>query len=82
MFRLSAGTAIHRPVLSVLGAETQPLWVEIADFLRSSLPYIEECTIEGVGHLLQIQRPEPVARAMAGFMQRNSVEGTRTDYTA
>ncbi len=74
--------AIHRPVLSVLGAETQPLWVEIASFLRSSLPYIEECTIEGVGHLLQIQRPEPVARAMAGFMQRNPVEATRTDYTA
>ena len=74
--------AIHQPVLSVLGAETQPLWVEIADFLRSSLPYIEECTIEGVGHLLQIQRPEPVARAMAEFMQKNPVEATRTDYTA
>jgi pimeloyl-ACP methyl ester carboxylesterase len=65
--------AIHRPVLSVLGAETQPLWVEIAEFLRSSLPHIEECTIEGVGHLLQIQRPEPVARAMAEFMRRNPV---------
>ena len=74
--------AINQPVLSVLGAETQPVWVEIANFLRSSLPYIEECTIEGVGHLLQIQRPEPVARAMAAFMQRNPVEGTRTDYSA
>ena len=74
--------AINQPVLSVLGGETQPVWVEIADFLRSSLPHIEECTIEGVGHLLQIQRPEPVARAMAGFMQRNPVEGTRTDHTA
>jgi pimeloyl-ACP methyl ester carboxylesterase len=74
--------AIHWPVLSVLGAETQPLWVEIASFLRSSLPYIEECTIDGVGHLLQIQRPEPVARAMAGFMQRNPMTATRTDYTA
>ena len=74
--------AINQPVLSVLGAETQPVWVEIANFLRSSLPCIEECTIEGVGHLLQIQRPEPVARAMAAFMQRNPVEGTRTDYSA
>jgi pimeloyl-ACP methyl ester carboxylesterase len=68
--------AIHRPVLSVLGAETQPLWVEIAEFLRSSLPYIEDCTIEGVGHLLQIQRPEPVARAMAEFLRRNPVTAT------
>ena len=74
--------AIDQPVLSVLGAETQPVWVEIADFLRSSLPYIEECTIDGVGHLLQIQRPEPVARAMAGFMQRNPLDATRTDHTA
>jgi pimeloyl-ACP methyl ester carboxylesterase len=68
--------AIHRPVLSVLGAETQPLWVEIAEFLRSSLPYIEECTIEGVGHLLQIQRPEPVARAIAVFLRRNLLGAT------
>jgi pimeloyl-ACP methyl ester carboxylesterase len=67
--------AIHRPVLSVLGAQTQPLWKEIAEFLRSSLPYIEECTIDGAGHLLQIQQPEPVARAIAEFLERNSMTG-------
>lgn len=65
--------AIQRPVLSVIGAETQPLWVEIAAFLRSSLPHVEECTIDGVGHLLHIQRPEPVAGAIAGFLARNSI---------
>ena len=62
--------AIRSPVLSVIGAETQPLWVEIAGFLRSSLPNVEECTIDGAGHLLQIQRPEPVARRMAEFLGR------------
>jgi pimeloyl-ACP methyl ester carboxylesterase len=69
--------AVRRPVLSVIGARTQPVWVEIAGFLRSSLPRVEECTIDGVGHLLQIQRPEPVARAMADFLERNPlvVEG-------
>jgi pimeloyl-ACP methyl ester carboxylesterase len=67
--------AIHRPVLSVIGAETQPLWVEIAEFLRASLPYVEELTIDGVGHLLQIQRPEPVAQGMAGFLGRHSMVG-------
>jgi pimeloyl-ACP methyl ester carboxylesterase len=75
-FGAEQAAAIHRPVLSVLGAETQPLWVEIADFLRSSLPYIEDCTIEGAGHLLQIQRPEPVARAMAEFLGRNPLLAT------
>jgi pimeloyl-ACP methyl ester carboxylesterase len=69
--------AIHQPVLSVLGAETQPLWVEIAEFLRSSLPHVEECAIDGVGHLLHIQRPEPVARGIAEFLARNSMADNR-----
>ena len=74
-FGADQAAAIHRPVLSVLGAETQPLWVEIADFLRAALPYVEECTIDGVGHLLQIQQPQPVARAIARFLGGNSMTG-------
>jgi pimeloyl-ACP methyl ester carboxylesterase len=67
--------AIRTPVLSVIGADTQPLWVEIAEFLHSSLPHVEQCTIDGAGHLLQIQRPEPVARGMARFLGRHSMAG-------
>jgi pimeloyl-ACP methyl ester carboxylesterase len=66
-------TAIDRPVLSVLGSETEPLWVEVAELLRSSLPQVEELRVDGVGHLLHIQRPEPVARGMAEFLRRNSM---------
>jgi pimeloyl-ACP methyl ester carboxylesterase len=65
--------AIDQPVLSVRGTETQPLWVEVADFLRTSLPHVEDCTIDGVGHLLHVERPEPVARAMAGFLRQHSM---------
>jgi pimeloyl-ACP methyl ester carboxylesterase len=65
--------AITTPVLSVIGANTQPLWLEIAEFLRSSLPHVEERTIDRVGHFLQIQRPEPVAQAMAEFLTRNPI---------
>jgi len=72
-FGAEQAAAINRPVLSVVGAETQPLWMEIADFLRASLPHIEECTIDGVGHLLQIQQSEPVARRIAEFLGRNSM---------
>ena len=64
---------IHQPVLSVRGTDTQPLWVDVADFLRASLPHVEDCTIDGVGHLLHIQRPEPVAQKMAEFLGRNSM---------
>ena len=73
MFGREQAAAIRRPVLSVIGADTQPLWVEIAEFLRSSLPDVEELTVEGVGHLLHIQRPEPVARGMAEFLKRNAI---------
>jgi pimeloyl-ACP methyl ester carboxylesterase len=52
----------------VLGAATLPLFVEVAALLRSSVPDLEERTIEGVGHLLHLQRPEPVARAMGDFL--------------
>jgi pimeloyl-ACP methyl ester carboxylesterase len=72
-FGTAEAAAINHPVLSVLGAQTQPLWVDVADFLRSSLPHVEDCTIDGVGHLLHIQRPEPVARRMAEFLARNSI---------
>ena len=74
-FGAEQAATIRRPVLSVVGAETQPLWVEIADFLRASLPYVEESTIEGVGHLLQIQEPEPVARQIVQFLRRNPMTG-------
>ena len=73
--------AIRTPVLSVIGAETQPLWVEIAEFLRSSLPHVEELRIDGVGHLLQIQRPEPVARGMADFLERNTIASDQAPLT-
>jgi pimeloyl-ACP methyl ester carboxylesterase len=69
--------AIHCPTLSVLGADTLPLFVEVADLLRSALPHVEDRTIDGVGHLLHIQRPGPVARAMAEFLERNPMAGDR-----
>jgi pimeloyl-ACP methyl ester carboxylesterase len=73
VFGPEQAAAINQPVLSVLGTQTQPLWVEVAAFLRSSLPHVEDCTIDGVGHLLHIQRPEPVAQRMAEFLERNSM---------
>lgn len=63
--------AISQPVLSVLGAETGQLFVEGAELLRSWLPKVEDLTVEDVGHLLQIQSPEPVARGIAEFIGRH-----------
>jgi pimeloyl-ACP methyl ester carboxylesterase len=74
VFGPEQAAAINQPVLSVLGSETQPLWVEVAALLRASLQDVEECIIDGVGHLLHIQRPEPVARRIAEFLKRTSVQ--------
>jgi pimeloyl-ACP methyl ester carboxylesterase len=68
-------SAIRCPVLSVLGTDTLPLFVEVAALLRSSVPDLEERTIDGVGHLLHVQRPQPVARAMGEFLGRHPMVG-------
>ena len=72
-FGAEHAAAIRQPVLSVLGSNTAPLWRDVAEFLRDSVSDVEERTIYGVGHLLHIQRPEPVAEAIADFLRRHRV---------
>jgi len=69
--------AIHAPVLSVLGANTLPFWVDVAAFLRESVEKVEEQTIAGVGHFLHMEQPEPVARVIADFLGRHPMVPTR-----
>jgi pimeloyl-ACP methyl ester carboxylesterase len=64
-------TSISQPVLSVLGAESGRLFVEIGELLRSWFPQTDELTVEGAGHLLQMQCPEPVAEGLAEFLARH-----------
>ena len=58
--------AIRKPVLSVIGADTQPLWVEIATFLRSSFPHVEECTIDGSAISCRSNVPSPSRKRWRG----------------
>jgi pimeloyl-ACP methyl ester carboxylesterase len=74
-FGAEQAATISQPVLSVLGTDTEPLWIEVAERLRAWLAHVEECTIEGVGHLLHMQRPEPVAKYMAEFFSRYPLTG-------
>jgi pimeloyl-ACP methyl ester carboxylesterase len=73
-FGAAEARSISQPVLSVLGAKTEPLWVEVAAALRSWIPHIEECRVEGAGHLLHVERPEPVAQGLAHFLGRNRID--------
>lgn len=72
-FGAEQAAAISQPALSVLGADTEPLWIDVAERLRGWLPQVQECTIDGVGHLLHMQRAEPVARCMAAFFARHPI---------
>jgi pimeloyl-ACP methyl ester carboxylesterase len=69
-FGADEAARVSQPVLSVVGGETQPLWVDVAARLRSWSGQVEECTIEGAGHLLHIQRSAPVAACLAAFFGR------------
>jgi pimeloyl-ACP methyl ester carboxylesterase len=65
------GAAISQPVLSVIGADTGRLFLDGAALLRAWLPNVEDLTVDGAGHLLQIQRLEPIARGMREFFARH-----------
>jgi pimeloyl-ACP methyl ester carboxylesterase len=70
-FGSEQAAAISQPVLSVLGAETERLFAESHELLHAWFPQVEDCTIDGVAHLLQLQRPGPVARCVAEFFARH-----------
>jgi pimeloyl-ACP methyl ester carboxylesterase len=63
--------SISQPVLSVVGTETERLFVEGAKLLRSWFPQIEELTVEGAGHLLHMERPVSAAEGLAEFFGRH-----------
>lgn len=67
---------ISQPVLSILGSETEQLWVDGAALLRSCFPQLEERTLSGIGHFLHLQSPRPVAEAIGDFLGRHPVTET------
>ena len=62
---------IAQPVLSVLGTDTEQWFVDCDALLHSWFPRVEDCSVDGVAHLLHMQRPEPVARGVAAFFARH-----------
>ena len=60
--------AIICPVLSVLGSNSSPLFVEGRQLLHACFPGCQDADIVGATHLLQMQAPGPVAAAIAAFL--------------
>jgi len=63
--------AVSRPVLSVVGADSDQWFADGHELLHAWFPRVEDCRVEGAAHLLHMQRPEPVARGLAGFFGRH-----------
>ena len=72
-FGAEEAAAITQPILSVVGADTGQLWVEVAALLREWFPQLEELVVDGVGHLLQMQSAAPVATGVAEFLGRHAM---------
>lgn len=67
-FGAAQAAAIAAPVLSVLGTGTDRLFLESHELLHAWFARLDDCTIEGVGHLLHLQSPEPVASGIAAWL--------------
>lgn len=74
--------AVTQPVLSLLGTATEQLFVDSHEVLQSWFPHLERCAVEGVGHLLHMQHPEPVAQGIAEFFMRHPITEVRPERTA
>jgi pimeloyl-ACP methyl ester carboxylesterase len=60
--------AITCPVLSVLGSNSSPLFVQSRQLLHAWFPACQDADIAGATHLLQMQAPAPAAAAIAAFL--------------
>jgi 3-oxoadipate enol-lactonase len=64
---------IDKPVLSVLGTKTEQLFVDSHELLHAWFPRLDDCTIEGVGHLLHMQHPAPVVAGVSAWLSRHPI---------
>ncbi len=70
-FGSKEAATISRPVLSVLGTASGPLFEEGHALLHFWFPQVEDCMIEGAAHLLHLQRPGPVVHGITEFLGRH-----------
>jgi pimeloyl-ACP methyl ester carboxylesterase len=73
-FGPTQAATIAQPLLSVLGTATEPLFADGHKLLHVWFPRIEDCVVEGLGHLLHMQRPEPVLSGVASWLGRHPMD--------
>lgn len=64
--------AITVPTLIVRGAESQVLTPEVAQRMTAAMPNARLVEIEGAGHPVPLDRPEPFVAAVRSFLEESS----------
>ncbi|MEV5747070.1 alpha/beta hydrolase [Actinoallomurus sp. NPDC052308] len=68
--------AVQGPVLSVVGTQSGPFFEEGRQLLHQRFTRCADADIPGVNHLLNLQAPQPIATAVADFLQwRSDIPG-------
>ena len=67
-FDATRATAMHSPVLSVLGRDSGQFFVEGRKLLHERFPHCFDADIPNVNHLLNLQAPRRIANQVASFL--------------
>jgi len=65
--------SVTKPVLNVLGARSEPRFVEGAEIVQRWFPNAERFTLPAAGHLLMVENPGALADALIAFFARHSL---------
>jgi pimeloyl-ACP methyl ester carboxylesterase len=72
-FSAKQAASIAQPVLSVVGTKTERWFMEGDEMLQAWFSSIETCKIEGVGHLLHMQRADGVLANVGAWLARHPI---------
>jgi pimeloyl-ACP methyl ester carboxylesterase len=67
---------VRAPVLNVLGAQSEPRFVEGSALVQSWFPEAERLVVPGAGHLLMVQQPSAVAQGLVEFFSKHRLTPT------
>jgi pimeloyl-ACP methyl ester carboxylesterase len=68
-FDAERAKGITQPVMFALGSESGPTFEEGQKLVSAWIPQTREVLVPGVNHLLQVQNPALVAKAIAEFLR-------------
>jgi pimeloyl-ACP methyl ester carboxylesterase len=70
-FGRQQAATITQPLLSVLGTASESMFTDGHELLHGWFSKTEDCVVDGVGHLLHMQRPQEVLAGVAAWLGRH-----------